>query len=151
VSGEYLPAPEAVERARAALRSGDRDAMESALPEMDDLDSVGWAEAGEVRDALARRLRWLSTEDWGDLEAALEALPDGTWLRVHNDLGVHRVRKVGGAFWLVGDLAVSAGDVADGRPTHVEVLPDTDHEALALLADLDPEEAAALARRKEHP
>lgn len=57
-----------------------------------------------------------------DLEAWLEALPEGTWVEVTVAGEALRVVRVPGGWWLPGDLVVASGDVADGRPEGVAVL-----------------------------
>lgn len=52
-----LPPEQAIAEARAVFERGDRDGCESALVEIDDLDAVGWAEAGALRAEVAR---WLA-------------------------------------------------------------------------------------------
>ena len=55
--GWHLPPLQAIVEARAAFdrakASGDADEAESLTGELDDLDSVGWAEAGALRDEVA--------------------------------------------------------------------------------------------------
>lgn len=58
-----------------------------------------------------------------DLEAWLEAQPAGTWVKVTLAGEALRVVRVPGGWWLPGDLVVASGDVADGRPASVAVLP----------------------------
>lgn len=93
----------------------------------------------------------LDASDPAALEAALEALPPGTAVRVTTPDGAdHVAHRVEGGWYLPGDVVVASGDVADGRPSRVEVLdlfgedPAHDEGALLEVADGDPEEAAAL-------
>ena len=64
----------------------------------------------------------LDCADPAALEAALEALPEGTFVLVVAQGQRHLLRRVPGGLHLRGDLAVACADVAEGRPTHVEVL-----------------------------
>lgn len=81
----------------------------------------------------------LDCSDRAALVRDLEALPEGTWVHVVTDGQRHLLRRVPGGWHLTGDMAVASEDVADGEPTHVEVLGLDDH--------LPPEEAIAEARR----
>ncbi|WP_281966296.1 hypothetical protein [Serinicoccus marinus] len=79
----------------------------------------------------------LPVADPAALEAALEALPRGTWVAVvpgppPPDVPgedpfdpadyAETVLRVPGGWYLPGDLVVASGDVADGRPLRVEVV-----------------------------
>lgn len=66
----------------------------------------------------------LDVTDPAALEAALEALPEGTAVRVTGEGGEHVVHRVPGGWYLPGDVVVASGDVADGRPSGVVVLGD---------------------------
>ncbi len=90
----------------------------------------------------------LDTTDPAALEAALEAAPLHTLARVVNDSGAFIIHRVPGGWYLPGDLTVTSGDVGDGRPTAVSMLMDEDYrtdEGLAILADLDPDDARDVA------
>ena len=93
---------------------------------------------------------FLDTADPARLEAALEALPRGTAVRVSAGGAAHIIHRVPGGWYLPGDLAVASADVAQGRPDEAEVLdpfgddPAYDEGALLQVADDDPEEAAGL-------
>lgn len=66
----------------------------------------------------------LDTTDPAALEAALDAAPLHTLARVVTADGqVLTISRVPGGWHLEGDLAVSSGDVADGRPRAVSLLP----------------------------
>ena len=69
----------------------------------------------------------LDTTDPLALEAALEAAPLHTLGRVVNDSGTFIIHRVPGGWYLPGDLTVTSGDVADGRPTAVSMLMDEDY------------------------
>ncbi len=97
--------------------------------------------------------RRLDTTDPERLEAALEALPTGAAVRVVTDGEEHVVHRVPGGWYLPGDVAVASADVAEGRPTLVEVVdPGGDDPDLDALAEeeargrLSPAEAVARAR-----
>jgi hypothetical protein len=102
--------------------------------------------------------RVLDVSDPAALEAALEALPEGQLVEVTCDAGAFGLVRVPGGWWLPGDLAIATADVVDGCPSRVEVrglfgddpvpTSDTDSEALLLLADVDPDEAADLRHYK---
>ncbi|GAA1920192.1 hypothetical protein [Nocardioides marmoribigeumensis] len=64
----------------------------------------------------------LDVSDPVALEAALEALPEGTWVEVDAGVEVLRVVRVPGGWHLPGDLAVASADVVDGEPGSVVVL-----------------------------
>jgi hypothetical protein len=49
---EYLSPETAIERARAAFARGDAEEAEASTRELDDLASVGWSEAGVLRDQI---------------------------------------------------------------------------------------------------
>lgn len=69
----------------------------------------------------------LDTTDPVALEAALEATPPGTIVHVHGANGeVFVVHRVDGGWYLPGDLVIASGDIADGRPTAVEILDEED-------------------------
>ncbi len=91
----------------------------------------------------------LATTDPAALEAALEAAPIDTLARVESAEGeVFLIHRVPGGWHLPGDLTVTSGDVADGRPSAVSLLMEEDYrqdEGLAVLADLDPEDARDVA------
>lgn len=72
------------------------------------------------------------------LEAELEALPEGCWIEVEAGGETYLVLRVPGGWHLPGDLTVASGDVAEGRPSRVEVLGDDGH--------LPPEQTIAEAR-----
>jgi hypothetical protein len=68
-------------------------------------------------------VRDLDTTDPVALEAALDALPVGTVARVVTASGeTLDVTRCPGGWYLDGDLAVTSGDVADGRPARVSVM-----------------------------
>lgn len=65
----------------------------------------------------------LDTTDPIALEAALEATPVGAVAHVRSQEGdVFTLHRVDGGWYLPGDLVITSGDVADGRPAAVEVL-----------------------------
>jgi hypothetical protein len=64
----------------------------------------------------------LDTTDPAALEAALEAQPPGTVAHVRLRGEVLTIRRVDGGWYLPGDLVITSGDVADGRPDAVEVV-----------------------------
>lgn len=66
----------------------------------------------------------LDPRDPAALEAALEALPEGTEVEVEVAGEELVLVRVPGGWHLPGDVVVASGDVADGRPTRVEVLDD---------------------------
>ncbi len=64
----------------------------------------------------------LDTSDPTTLETALEALPIGTVARVVTADGeAFSVERVAGGWYLPGDVVVTSGDVADGRPQRVSI------------------------------
>ena len=90
----------------------------------------------------------LDTTNPTTLEAALEAAPIDTLARVVNESGTYLIHRVPGGWHLPGDLTVTSGDVADGRPSAVSMLMDEDYrhdEGLMLLADIDPDDARDVA------
>ncbi|HEV8056003.1 MAG TPA: hypothetical protein VGP51_05910 [Nocardioidaceae bacterium] len=91
----------------------------------------------------------LDTTDPVALEAALEAAPLHTLARVESAEGeVFLIHRVPGGWHLPGDLTVTSGDVAEGRPTAVSMLMDEDYrhdEGLMLLAEIDPDDARDVA------
>ncbi|GAB3434739.1 hypothetical protein GCM10027517_03130 [Phycicoccus ginsengisoli] len=96
-------------------------------------------------------MSYLDTTDLDALEAALEAAAPGTVARVVGAEGNFVLRRVEGGWYLPGDLVIASADVAEGRPGVVELMSDTDEEALLLLADSDSDEAEAPRRqRREH-
>jgi hypothetical protein len=56
------------------------------------------------------------------LEAALEAQTEGRWAEVTVEGERLLIVRVSGGWHLPGDLAVSSGDIVDGRPTAVVIL-----------------------------
>ncbi|MGN6253363.1 MAG: hypothetical protein ACTHNS_16285 [Marmoricola sp.] len=101
---------------------------------------------------------WDEANDPAPLAAALDALPEGTWVEVGVAGETHLIVRVPGGWHLPGDLAVASADVAEGRPERVEVLGPDDHlppeqavararDALARMAD--PSEADAVAREMD--
>lgn len=70
-------------------------------------------------------MTYLDTRDLDALEAALDATPPGTVARVHGAEGEwHVIHRVDGGWYLVGDLVIASADIAEGRPTVVEILSD---------------------------
>lgn len=69
----------------------------------------------------------LDVSDPAALAASLEALPEGCWVEVTAGGERHLVVRVPGGWHLPGDMAVASEDVADGRPSRVEVLGDDGH------------------------
>lgn len=66
----------------------------------------------------------LDVVDIAALHAALEALPEGTWVAVTVAGEDLRVVRVPGGWHMPGDLTVASSDVAEGCPDAVEVLGD---------------------------
>lgn len=75
-----LPAPATIERSRAAFARAraeqDWEGADALTAELDDLASVGWVEAGALRDEISAWLE-LYGDDAGDLPDA-GAGPDGS-------------------------------------------------------------------------
>ncbi|GAA1962818.1 hypothetical protein GCM10009798_23240 [Nocardioides panacihumi] len=69
----------------------------------------------------------LDTTDPAALEAALEAAPLDTLGQVTVDGQTHNIQRVTGGWYLPGDVVVTSGDVADGRPDAVSLLRDEDY------------------------
>jgi hypothetical protein len=67
-------------------------------------------------------VRDLDTTDPIALEAALDAVSPGTVARVVTATGeTLAMTRCPGGWYLDGDLVVTSGDVADGRPARVSV------------------------------
>jgi hypothetical protein len=70
----------------------------------------------------------LAVGDPAVLGAALDALPEGTWVEVTTPEGDrHLVVRVPGGWHLPGDVTVASADVVEGRPSRVEILGDDGH------------------------
>lgn len=70
----------------------------------------------------------LDTSDPAALEEALEAAPLHTLARVVTAGGeTFDVQRVPGGWYLPGDVVVASGDVAEGQPRAVSLLPDEDY------------------------
>ncbi len=70
----------------------------------------------------------LDTTDPAALEDALEAAPLYTLARVVvNETGTFIIHRAPGGWHLPGDVTVTSGDVADGRPSAVSMLMDEDY------------------------
>jgi hypothetical protein len=65
----------------------------------------------------------LDVSDPAALEAALLALPEGTWVEVFDGRDTFRVERVpGGGLYLPGDVVIQCGDVAWAQPERVAVV-----------------------------